>query len=165
MIPIVIGTNPEHIDWLQDCLKSIAATDKRHHPIVIHDTGGYEPAALRTGTNLFERFLFLHDTCTILSPAFWDIIDTTVGPAWLAGYPPMQLGIHESAQLRPLLPDHAVDKYESINCEITWPRILNYSTIWPDIVDANALRREIKHDRDNLVLGNTYFEKHKGTWT
>jgi hypothetical protein len=164
MIPVVIGTNPERSDWLRDCLTSIKATDPRHHPITVHSQGGYEPAALRTGTNLHERFLFLQDSCTILRPEFWDVIDDTEGPAWLAGYPPMHLAIHDSAQLRLLLPDHAVTKDESISMEIGWPRQLNYNTIWPDITDANHLRKEHRHGRDNLVLGNDLFEKHKGTW-
>lgn len=164
MIPVVIGTNPERSDWLEDCLTSVMETSTRPRQVVIHAEGGYEPAALRTGTEHFEWFLFLQDSCAILSPEFWDVVDNVEGAAWLAGYPPMQLGIHESAQLRPLLPDHAVSKEESISMEIGWPRYLNYSTLWPDVTDANHLRMEERHGRLNMVLGNGLFEKYKATW-
>lgn len=164
MIPVVIGTNPERGDWLKDCLASVKKTSTRGRKIVIHTDGGYEPAALRTGTEHFERFLFLQDSCIILTPDFWATVDRVEGAAWLAGYPPMQLGIHESTQIRPLLPDHIVSKEESISMETGWPRLLNYSTIWPDVTDANHLRHEDRNGRDNLVLGNEHFLKYKGTW-
>jgi len=165
MLPVVIGTNPERKPWLDECLASIRATSSRRRRVHIHETGGYEPAAIRTGCSKFERFLFLHDSVTILHRDFWDIIDAS-GPAWLAGWPPMFLGIFNAADIEPLLPTYEVSKRESCDLEGALPHRLHMPTLWPDVVDTTALRREDRHGRDNLVLGvEGVWEKHKGTWS
>lgn len=165
MIPVVVGTNPSRHEWMQDCVRSIRETS-RYRRVLIHRSGGFEVAALRTGIQNFPRFLLLHDSVTILSPDFWNVIDSTDGPAWLTGGPPMHLGIHDSAQLRPILETYPaeIDKRASIFTEGDLPSRVNYATIWPEINDATALRMEHRHGRDNLVLGNDLFEKHKGNW-
>jgi hypothetical protein len=163
MLPVVVGTHPERKAWLDDCLASIRATTWRR-PIHVHRTGGYEPAAIRTGCATFPRFLYLQDSVTILHPDFWTAIDAS-GPAWLAGWPPMFLAIYDSAAVEPHLPTHEVSKVESTHLEGSLPSVLPMPTLWPDVIDANHLRREDRHGRDNLVLGNHLFEKHKGTWS
>lgn len=163
MLPVVIGTAPGREEWLADCLESILNTDTEdHRHVLVHDKGGYEVAALRTGFQHFDRFLFLQDSVTILSATFWDVIDSHIGPCWLTGHPPMMLGIHDTTVL-PFLPS-AVTKEEAITLEWELPQQLTWPTIWPDILDASALRTEHKHGRHNIVLGNALFEKHKGTW-
>lgn len=165
MIPVVVGTHPDRTAWLRDCLKSIRTTTRRRR-VLVHHTGGYELAALRAGIQKFDRFLFIHDSVTILHPEFWQAIDNFGGPAWLTAPPPMHLGIHDRTQLQPVLESYPleVDKRMSITTEGELPLRLNYGTIWPEITDATALRREERHGRDNLVLGNHLFEKHKGNW-
>src|SRR5690606_20970585 len=128
-----------------------------------HDTGGYEPPAIRAGCERFPRFLYLHDSVTILQPGFWKIIDASP-PAWLTGPPPMFLAIYNTVDVEPLLPTHELTKADSIHWEGHLPHLLRMPTIWPDVVDATALRREHRHGRDNLVLGNDLFLKWKGTW-
>jgi hypothetical protein len=158
VLPVVVGSHPES-PWIDDCLTSIFNTTDRQ--VVVHPDGGYEPAALRTGAALFDRFVYLQDSVTILSDTFWDAIGET--PCWFAGHPPMFLGIHDSTIVE-LLP-RAVTKEEAISLEATLPGLLNYPTIWPDVSDRTALRREIRHGRDNLVLGVPgLWEKHKGTF-
>lgn len=163
MLPVHIGTAPGREPWLNDCLTSIRATTDR--VVTVHTSGGYELAALRSGATHHDRFLFLHDTVTILSPQFWNVIDWWPGTAWLTGWPPMFMGIHDRISLKVLdrFPD-SIDKADAIRIEAELPTLLDYSTIWPDITDATALRQEHRHGRDNLVLGNNLFEKHKGTW-
>lgn len=161
LTPVVVGTNPERSGWLAECLATIP--DDR--PLLIHDAGGYEIAALRTGCAHYPRFLYLHDSVTITDPAFWDVIDAS-GPAWLAGLPPMYLGVHDTAQLAPVLaryPD-VVDKETSIRLEFDLPLHVNYDTIWPDVTDRTAFGTEERHGRLNLLVGNSYFVKRKGTW-
>jgi hypothetical protein len=163
MIPVVIGTNPERGAWLDDCLKSIRATTRRRR-VLIHRTGGYEPAALRTGCATFSRFVFLHDSVTILHPDFWAAVDAS-GPAWLAGAPHMNMGIFDSAALSPLLPDTEASKDDAIRLENDLPmRLPGMGVLWPDVIDTTHLRMESRHGRMNLVLGNHLFEKHKGSW-
>lgn len=78
----------------------------------------------------------------------------------------MFLGVHETAQLWPVLNDlpASMSKAEVIHLEAHISNLVDYDTIWPTITDRTALRREHKHGRDNLVLGNQHFEKWKGTW-
>lgn len=163
LTPVVVGTHPARNAWLDDCLASIRATSSRRRKILVHETGGYEPAAILTGCATFERFLFIHDSVTILHPDFWTTIDASE-PAWLAGWPPMFLAIYEAATVKPLLPEGPVSKGDAVRLEGHLPTLLTMPTIWPDVTDATHLRREHRHGRDNLVLGNRYFEKHKGTW-
>lgn len=157
MLPVVVGSHPDS-PWIDDCLTSILATTDRQ--VIVHSNGGYEPAALRTGAALFDRFVYLQDSVTILSPTFWDAIGDA--PCWFAGNPPMFLGIHDST-ITALLPRSA-SKKEAIALESELPGRLDYPTVWPTVTDRTALRREFKHGRDNLVLGNEHFLKWKGTW-
>lgn len=163
LLPIVVGTNPERKPWLNDCLASIRRTSK-YRRVLIHATGGYEIAALRTGIAKFNQFLYLHDSCEILSPDFWDIIDTTP-PTWLFGGPPMYLGVYNRQDLEPALTDApaTMTKETSIHWECELPRRIHYPILWPEVTDATG-RIEERHGRTNLVLENTYLRKLKGTW-
>ena len=159
MLPILIGSHPNS-HWLPECLESIRNTTPR--PVLVHEDGGYEPFALRKGLG-WGRFLFLQDSVQILSPAFWDVIDS-LGPTWLFGHPPMFMGVFDSTDLIPHLPTGPVDKETSIALETELSHTLGYPYLWPDVRDGNALRREIKHGRDNLVVGNDLIVKWKGTF-
>jgi hypothetical protein len=163
VLPVVIGTHPERPHWLEDCLNSIHRTTKRR--VLIHEAGGYEIAALRTGFARFDRFLFLQDSVTILSPEFWLIVDARKGPAWLSGWPPMFLGIWDASGRAVIetLPTTQT-KEDSIRLEADIPELLKWPTIWPEVTDHTALRREIRHGRHNLVVGNRYWEKAKATF-
>lgn len=163
LTPVVIGTHPDRAVWLKDCVTSIRATTK-HRRVLIHRTGGYEPAAILTGCAAFKRFLYLHDSVIIKTREFWDTIDSTE-PAWLAGFPPMYLAVYHGPTVAPLLPTHEVTKHEAIRLEAHLPTLLPLPTLWPNVTDATALRHEYRHGRDNKVLGNSHFEKFKGTWS
>lgn len=161
--PVVIGTNPERGDWLNDCLRSIRATTKNRR-VLIHDTGGYEISALRTGMKHFRRFLFLHDSCEVLHPDFWHTIDNSA-PTWLFGGPPMYLAVYERNPLEEALTGspETMDKSTSIAWEGELPKRLNYPTLWPEVTDAVG-RTEDRHGRPNLVLENDFLRKWKGSW-
>lgn len=163
LIPVVVGTHPDRKDWLQDCIKSIRATT-RNRRVHIHRHGGYEVAALRAGINKYRRFLFLHDSCEILDPEFWEHIDSTP-PAWLYGAPHMYLGVFDSDQLAHAIrdaPEH-MDKQASINWEGELGIRLQMPTLWPEVTDANSQFAE-RHGRTNRVLGNHLARKFKGNW-
>lgn len=164
MTPVVVGTHPDRKPWLDDCLTSIHATSSKRRKVLVHETGGYEPAAILTGCAAFDRFVFLHDSVTIVHKDFWTTIDASE-PAWLAGWPPMFLAIYDAAAVKPLLPNEPVTKRDAINLEAHLPTLLPMPTLWPDVTDATALRHEHRHGRENKVLGNSYFEKLKGTWS
>lgn len=163
MIPVVIGTHPDRAEWLTDCLAAIKATSSPRRTVVVHSTGGYEAAAIRTGCEQFPRFLFIHDSVTILHKDFWKAVDAS-GPAWLAGHPPMCMAIYDTAAVEPHLPDHEVTKHESCLLEGHLPTVIPMPTLWPEITDTNHLRMEHRHGRLNMVLGNELWLKHKGNW-
>lgn len=165
LTPVVIGTHPERTHWLNDCLTSIKATTSPRRRIHIHQTGGYEPAAILDGCQQFDRFLFIHDSVTILSRDFWTTIDAS-GPAWLAGAPHMFLAIYNAATVQPALPTTELTKSDAIHWENHLPAQLPpMPVLWPNVTDATALRHETRHGRDNKVLGvDGIWEKHKGNW-
>ena len=163
MIPVVIGTHPDRSMWLEDCLTSIKATSSPKREVFVHRTGGYEPAAIRSGCSKFEQFLFIHDSVTILQEEFWEIIDAS-GPAWLAGWPPMFLAIYNRADVQMHLPLDEVTKQGACNLEGSLPSVVPMTTIWPDITDQTHLRMEERHGRLNMILGNHLWEKAKGNW-
>ena len=159
MIPVVIGSHPDS-PWLADCLKTIP----NNRPVTIHHEGGYEIAALRTAIRHHDKFLFLQDSCEVLNPAFWNIIDNTT-PTWLFGGPPMYLGVYHRNALEQAITDapEAMDKAGSIAWEGALPKRLNHGCLWPEVTDATG-RLEERHGRTNLVLENRYLRKFKGNW-
>lgn len=164
MLPIVVGTNPERTEWLKDCLASIRRTSSRRR-VLIHSDGGYEIAALRTAVKHFSRFVYIHDSCEVLSSDFWDVIDGLDGPAWLFGDPGMYLGVYDRPDLEPVLADapDPVDKRQSIEWEGRIRSVIHAPTLWPEVTDA-AGRLEERHGRMNLVLENRLLRKWKGNW-
>jgi hypothetical protein len=158
MIPLVLGSYPGS-PWLADW----SPRKLGNRPVHVHRDGGFELTALRAAP--FDRFLFLQDSCQILHPAFWDIIDGLTESTWLFGWPGMYLGVYDRTTLQPVL-DAApalVDKETSIEWEHRIRHVLDYPVLWPDVVDATG-RLEERHGRTNLVLDNRYLRKWKGTW-
>ena len=164
MIPVVIGTNPERRNWLDDCLTSIRRTSRPRRRILVHETGGYEIAALRTGAINFRKFLFLHDSCEVLSPHFWNIIDTA-DPTWLFGGPPMYLGVYDGPRLERAIIDapSEMTKASSIAWEGELAKRLQHPVLWPDVHDGTGTITA-HHGRANLVLENEHLRKWKGNW-
>lgn len=164
MLPVVVGTNPDRAEWLKDCLTSIRATTK-HRRVFIHRTGGFEITALRAGIAKFDRFLFLQDSCEVLSPDFWDVIDNT-DPTWLLGGPPMHLAVYDSFNLAAAIEDapQVMSKQWALAWEGALATRLNLPTIWPEIHDGTG-RYEDHHGRNNLVLEKPgMLRKWKGHW-
>lgn len=165
MLPVVIGTNPERGDWADDCVASIRATSSRRR-VYVHRDGGYELTALRAGMARFKRFVFLHDSCEVLDPAFWRIVDNAE-PSWFFGGPPMYLSIYDSNQLGQAITTaptgEEITKRAAIEWEGLLPLRLPMPTIWPEVHDGTG-RFEQHHGRQNLVLENTYLRKWKGNW-
>lgn len=157
--PVVIGSHPGS-PWLYDCLKTIP----KNRSITVHQDGGYEITALRTGLKHHRRFLFLQDSTEVLHRDFWKIIDES-DPTWLFGGPPMYLAVYQGGPLEDAIdiaPEH-MTKGSSIYWEGELAKRLPMPTLWPDVHDGTA-RREHRHGRDNLVLENSYLRKWKGNW-
>ena len=93
MLPVVVGSHP-HSPWLTECLESIRATTNRE--VLIHGDGGHEPAAILTGCERFDRFVFLQDSVTILNPQSWVPVEQ-YDIAWLPGWSSMFPGVNNAA--------------------------------------------------------------------
>ncbi len=157
-IPLVIGSHPGS-PWIDDWPRF---GPRRVHT---HRTGGYELTALRAAVTRFDRFVYLQDSCEILSPSFWLTIDALDGPSFIFGAPGMYLGVYEADDLRPILAEVPtdIDKRTSIEWEGRIREHLPYPTLWPEVVDATG-RFEDRHGRANLVLENAFLRKWKGNW-
>lgn len=164
MLPVVLGTHPDRSVWLRDSLRSIRSTT-RHRRVLVHEPGGFEIAALRSGAARFKRFLYVQDSCEILTQDFWHIIDALTEPAWLFGPPGMYLGVYNSRDLIPVLEQAptTIDKQTSIHWEGRIRELLPYPTLWPEVTDATGTFEE-RHGRMNLVLRNELLAKWKGNW-
>lgn len=159
MIPLVIGSHPNS-PWIQDWPRGFG--QRRFH---IHRAGGYELAALRAGVARYDRFLYLQDSCEILTPDFWRVVDALTEPHFIFGPPGMYLGVYDTETLRPVLEQAptTVDKRTSIEWEGHIRARLPYPTLWPEVTDAVG-RFEDRHGRPNLVLENPLLRKWKGNW-
>lgn len=161
MLPLVIATHLGSF-WVNWWINN------RPHdrPVFLNWAGGYEPAALLLGMNHFPRFLLLQDSTRILHDDFWPTVDG-LHATWLTGWPPMFMAVHDTSQLEPHRAriEACKTRADSIRLEADLPSLVNYDTLWPHITDRTAIRQEIRHGRNNLVLGNHLFEKHKGTWS
>lgn len=138
---------------------------RQEFKVLPHGRGGFELAHLRHAANQWSRFLYLKDSVTILNDAaFWSTIDNHVGPAWLAPWPGMYLGIYDSAQLLAVLGDaEAVTKADSLRWEADLHTHLAWPVLWPEASDANAKRIDMIDGLPELVIGNDIWEKTKGT--
>lgn len=158
MVPLVIGSHPGS-PWIGDWPRF------GRRRVMVHRAGGYEITALRAAVTRFDRFVFLQDSCQILSREFWSTVDALEGPAFLFGHPGMYLGVYNSRDLIPALEQAptTIDKHTSIQWEGRIRELLPYPTLWPEVTDATGHHEE-RHGRTNLVLRNEFLAKFKGNW-
>lgn len=123
-------------------------------------TDGWETEQLATAASMFPRFVFIKESTRLL-PGFWDRIDATPGSAWFFPHPSCYMGIYDATTLRRMLrrlpttrtKEDSILNESRIHSTIQWP------TIFPDVTDLHPLRM----DGPELVIGNQYIEKSKGT--
>lgn len=142
------GEEPSHI---------LETLDGREYLVL---TDGWELDHLVEAAKKFDRFVFLKESVRI-KPGFWECIDSEPGSCWLFARPSCYMGIYDAptvARMRTKL-GPVRNKEESIQTEWAIHGTVKWKTIWPDVNDYNPLRME----GDELVIGNRYIEKLKGT--
>lgn len=79
------------------------------------------------------------------------------------------MGIYDPKILRQIEVPIPKSKAEAIEFELSWTKkyveqAQGVEVLFPELKDANARRKEFKHNRENLILENQYLIKYKGNW-
>lgn len=164
---IVITTHEKTKPFFLDLMNSL--TNCKYPIVVITNTdenNEFELAGLKAGMQLFDEFIYLHDTVQIKDMQLFDILFSyqsmvSISPNFL-----MFLGKYNSEQLKTEQMPIVTNKHQAVDLE-TWLRfhlVPKYGIPHLDrnFVDNNNF--EFKHNRNNMILENQYLKKYKGTW-
>ena len=165
---IVIGTSPDRAEWLAASSGSIG----REHIVV--SNWGFELGKIAwvMDNTTAERFLFLQDSWVVKTPAFFTLLEDSVGSVALT-QDPYFFGCFAGVYERSVIEDIGVpvieSKFEAVQAERFWhesyvmsagePRVL-----FPELTDENATEVRVHNGRENLILENEFVLKYKGTW-
>jgi len=163
----VIGTSPARADWAAQALASVPSE------ALVVSVPGYELAKLQwiVENTTLDRFLFIQDSVTV-SDALYGLLSDFGGSVALISDPRpfgCYLGVYERDVLLEVGFPHIGSKLEAVQAEVWWTAEYcatagEVPVLFPEVKDSNPLRVEHLFGRDNLVLGNEYFTKYKGTW-
>ena len=176
MTPLVISTGPGRWPWLRDCLASVPGG----RPVTIASSGphgGGELAAIRViwESEHWPRWLMLQDSCELIGDGLLKLADDLHGPALVAPRPSMYLAVYERTVLDrmhiPVLADGDREAAIAQECafmdayvETAHAMGFDVPVLIPEFRDGNAVRRQERHGRVNLVLESAHLRKWKGTW-
>lgn len=162
---IVIGTSPGREDWLAQCLASI------DREVLVISGFGFE---LRKLQYVFEktsldRFVFLQDSMKILDNSMFDRLSESTGSQCLIDDPDhfgSFVGVYEREFLNAVGFPRAFSKSLSIFYEREWTSryLASAGSCGHVLGKAGTLGNRNLFGRENLVLGNEFFEKYKGDW-
>lgn len=146
------GEHPTHI---------IDTLDGRDYTVMVD---GWETEQLAAAAELFSRFCYVKESVRLF-PGFWEAIDSEPGSCWFFPHPSSYMGIFDSRSVLRMLSrlSPTRDKEDSIRNESAIHRTVRWKSIWPEVTDANALRVEVVNGAPELVIGNAFIEKLKGS--
>lgn len=156
------------MDWLAACAASIPGD------WISVSVPGYELGKLEwvfENTSL-ERFLFVQDSVQIRSHALYGLLSASTPSVALLGDPRpfgAYLGVYDRATLAKVGFPKIRSKREAVEAEIWWTEAYvkaagEVEVLFPELSDQNAKGPVEYLGRQNLVIGNEYFVKYKGTW-
>jgi hypothetical protein len=161
---IVITTHKSTEPFLIDLLISLHSCK---YPIVIvyntNNDNQYERRGLETGRDLFDEFIYLHDTVVIKDLSLFDKLFEHDGMISIAPNFLMYLGKYESQKLREVQIPQVWDKKGAITMEFWLRTVFPVSCFDPTFIDGNHTWEE-KHGRRRMVLENIYIKKFKSCW-
>lgn len=142
------GRAPQHI---------IDTLDGREYTVMVD---GWETEQLAAAADMFDRFVYLKESVRLF-PGFWEAIDSEQGSCWLFARPSCYMGIFDARTVRKMLRRirPTTDKQSSISNEWLIHGTVRWRSIWPEVSDANP----VGMDGDELVIGNAFIHKLKGT--
>jgi len=150
-----------------DCLNSL------QKPCLILRDSNYELGKIRwCQENIKKPFFFFQDSIVFKETEWinealekYSSVSLNSDPDLYGTY----MGIYDPKILRQIEVPIPKSKAEAIEFELSWTKkyvkqAQDVEVLFPDFKDANARRKEFKHDRENLILENQYLIKYKGNW-
>lgn len=159
---IVISASEYSRNFYEDLMKSI----KTDYPIYIcweglgRPVGSFELGAIRKGVELFDEFIYLHDTVIIKDNSLFDKLFEIDGNVALTNNFYHYFGKYVSADL-PSIPQVS-NKEDAIYWEIRW-FTKPYKVFEPQL-PFHIEQFEEKYGRINMKLENDYLIKYKARW-
>jgi hypothetical protein len=150
-----------------DCLNSL------QKPCLILRDSNYELGKIRwCQENIKNPFFFFQDSVVFKETEWinealgkYSSVSLNSDPDLYGTY----MGIYDPKILRQIEVPIPKSKAEAIEFELSWTKkyveqAQGVEVLFPEFKDANARRKEFKHDRENLILENQYLIKYKGNW-
>lgn len=162
---IVVTTHKITKPFYDDFIRSVYGCK---YPVVTvfntDENNTYETAGLKVGMELFEDFVYLHDTVVIKDLKLFDLLFeypemVSLSPRFL-----MYLGKYNSRILRTFNIQDLKSKLESHDMEMRLCTMFPHAPCFDNsFIDGNHKMLEV-HGRMNMVLENDYLIKMKGHW-
>lgn len=159
---IVISASEYSRLFYEDLMRSI----KTDYPIYIcweglgRPEGSFELGAIKKGSELFDEFVYLHDTVIIKDNSIFDKLFQIDGHVLLTQGGFHYFGKYVSNDL-PQIPN-IKDKEEAVYWELKWFK-KPYTTFY-DQIPVLSETFEDKYGRVNMVVENKYIKKFKARW-
>lgn len=159
---IVISASEYSRPFFNDCITSI----KTNYPIYVcwegigRPEGSFELGAIRKGAELFDEFIYIHDTVVIKDNSLFDKLFSTEGHVLFTNKGYHYFGKYVSNDL-PEIPE-VKNKADAIHWEIRW--FTKPHKIFIPELPFHVERFEEKHGRMNMVIESDYLIKYKATW-
>lgn len=161
---IVITTHKSTEPFLIDLLISLKECK---YPIVItyntDEDNQYERRGIELGRDLFDEFIYLHDTVLIKDQSIFDKLFAYQGMISIAPNFLMYLGKYSSQALTKVNIPQVWDKKGAIAMEFWLRTVFPVPCFDPTFVDGNHTWED-KHGRRNMKIENDYLIKYKATY-
>jgi hypothetical protein len=161
---IVITTHKSTQQFLLDLLVSLQDCK---YPIVItyntNEDNQYERRGLEIGRDLFDEFIYLHDTVIIKDLQLFDKLFEHSGMLSIAPNFLMYLGKYESQRLREVSIPLVWDKQGAIAMEFWLRQVFQVPCFDDTFIDGNHTFEE-KYGKTRMVLENQYIKKYKSCY-
>ena len=168
MLPTVIASSSDRAEWLAACAATVPGD------WISVAVPGFELGKLEwvfENTNL-DRFLFVQDSVQIRSQALYARLSASTPSVALLGDPRpfgCYLGVYDRKTLAKVGFPNIRSKREAVEAEIWWTEAYvkaagEVEVLFPGLGDDSAQGPVEYLGRQNLVIGNEYFVKYKGTW-
>lgn len=162
---IVISTSTYSAPFFKDFMKSLKDHEMRY-PMhisfegVTRPMGSFEIGAIKQGCELFDEFIFLHDTVVVKDPALFEKLFAIPGHVALTAGFYHYFGKYVSSDMPPF--PEVRDKEEAIKHELSW-FTKPYSVFEPQLPHSSKEIVE-RHGRQNMKVENEFITKYKGTY-
>lgn len=162
---IVITTHYKTQAFLLDLLVSLK--DCKYPILIAYNTdedNRFEKRGLELGMQVFDEFIYLHDTVVIKDLELFEVLFSLKGCFSISPRFLMYLGKYDSSFLKTLTFPKVSTKLEAVRMEQWLEHNIPCPHLDSKFIDGNHTF-EIKHGRHNMVLENKYLKKYKGTWS